>query len=318
MLHTLALGWCLSLLVGARVEAQGEPFVLIDATFTATAQNTSSSEYGVEPLPGVPENWRSPIDYSAGRVHVRVEVIEKPSSMRTLCNVCLAAGDKLTCMPYPPPYATPGTYDSEPKISSFWQYDVYDWTKPVEEVRVVVKDENGRFVQGNAAYFPTTLHVTVTVVPPGAEYKEGAVAAPRTSPDGGVAMTAAAAAGAEGAAATTGSASMGMTGMTGTTGMKTSGAASNGGAGAMKATRAPAPSAAGSSSQKMAAVPVAGMSRQIEQYIEPGSSCAVLHSSPKARYGEVVSIALALGHLVRSQRRRKRCARVERSHGRRR
>lgn len=300
MLHGLALGWCLSLLAGARVEAQGEPFVLVDETFTATAQNTSSSEYGVEPLQGVPENWRTPTDYSAGRVHVRVEVLEKPSSMRTLCNVCFAAGDKLTCMPYPPPYTTPGTYDSEPKISSFWQYDVYDWTKPVEEVRIVVKDENGRFVQGNAAYFPTTLHVTVTVLPPGAEYKEGAVAAPapRTSPDGGVAMTASAAAGAEGAAATSAG--------TRNTGTMTSATASNGGAGGTKATRAPAPSAAGSSSQKMAAVPDAGMPREISQYIEPGSSCAVLHLRPKARYGEAVSIALALGHLVRAQRRRKR------------
>lgn len=302
---------CCLLVLGAttpgRARADQAQFVLIDATFTATANNTMSSEYAVAPLPGAPANWRAPVDYVAGTLHVRVEVLEKPSDRETLCNVCLKAGDILTCQPYPKPYSKPGVYKSEAYFSSFWQYDMYDWTKPVERVNVVVKDENGRFVQGNPAFFPTKLHVTVTVVPPGERLMESDPL-DGDDMDGGVSETLPAAP----------AASTGMVSNASTAGAAAIAAsAASGSAG----TRASVGAAAGTSAAGHSA-PLAppNTERSISDYVDKGSSCAALHARPKARYGAVVSLAIAalsLRQIARIGRRTRRHARGVRSHGRR-
>jgi hypothetical protein len=226
--------------------------------------------------------------------------------METLCNVCFKAGDVLTCQPYPPPYTKPGVYKSEAYFSSFWQYDVYDWTKPVERVNVVVKDQNGRFVQGNPAYFPTKMHVTVTVVPPGERFVD-------SDPlqgddlDGGVGDT-----------------------MPGVPGMSPTGGPSTPSAGGAAGGVASRPlAAAGSVATASAGTSAAGQSapvaapdadRNIRDYLDEGSSCAVAHVRPKARYGAVVSLgvaAFALWRTARMGRRTRRHLRGVRSHRRR-
>jgi hypothetical protein len=299
---------CCFVLLGAAGGARADEgqFVLMDATFTAAANNTMSSEYAVAPLEGAPTNWRSPIDYASGRIHVRVHVIEKPSDMKTLCNVCFKESDVLTCMPYPPPYTKPGVYESEPKISSFWQFEVYDWTKRVERVNVVVKDENGRFVQGNPAFFPTKLHVTVTVIPPGGRYLDpGSLSG--DDADAGVLPD-------EPAAPTSVARDHNVTGSAGIAAPAVRPVASTAASTAAAGTLAAGPAAT------VAVPPSAGMDRNIRDYIEPGSSCAVLRACPKARYGGPVSIgfaALSLWQIARIGRRKRRHLRGVRSHGRR-
>lgn len=153
------------MLAGGDAAAQ-QQFVLVDATFTATAQNTMKSQYPIAPLPAAPSNWRTPINWAEGSIHVRLEVIEKPTALKTLGNVCFENSMTLTCQPYPPPFSSKGVYPSSAKISSFWQYDVFDWTKKLDRVYVVLKDENERIVQGSAQFYPTKMRVTVWVVPP--------------------------------------------------------------------------------------------------------------------------------------------------------
>lgn len=294
----------------SRARADQAQFVLIDATFTATANNTMSSEYAVAPLPGAPANWRAPVDFAAGTLHVRVEVLEKPSDRETLCNVCFKAADVLTCQPYPKPYTKPGVYKSEAYFSSFWQYEMYDWTKPVERVNVVVKDENGRFVQGNPAFFPTKLHVTVTIVPPGERLMESDPLG-GDDMDGGVIGTLP-----DEPAAPTGMVSNAST--AGAAGIVASSAPGSAGTAAAPVTAAGA-SAAGHS----APLTALNTERSINDYIDKGSSCAVLHARPKARYGAVVSLVIAAfslwqsARIARSGRRTRRHVRGVRSHGRR-
>jgi hypothetical protein len=291
MVRGLGLLCCLLVLGAHDAHAQEGQFVLVDATFTASANNTMSSEYAVAPLPTAPANWRAPVDYAAGTVHVRVRVLEKPSDMQTLCNVCFKSADTLTCQPYPDPYTKPGVYDSKAEISRFWQYEVYDWTKPVERVNVVIKDQTGRFVQGNAAYFPTKLHVTVTVVPPGGRYVEPDVV-PGEDADAGASPSQPSA----------------PTAMANTPG--SSGAAGNAGT-AARAAAAGMSAATGAAGQasSVAVPPVAGDGRTISDYIERGSACSVTNACPKARYGVGVSIgvvALSLWQIARFGRRKRR------------
>lgn len=304
MLRGLRLICLLVALSASAARADGSQFVLIDATFTAAANNTTSSEYAVAPLQGAPANWRSPIDYAAGKIHVRVQVLEKPSDMKTLCNVCFKASDVLTCMPYPEPYTKPGVYESEPKISSFWQYEMYDWTRPVERVNVVVKDENGRFVQGNPAFFPTKLRVTVTVIPPGERFI-GTDPVSGDDADAGVDM---------------------VPGEPVIPPAVARNHAMTGSAGVMAPVAPPvvntAPPVAGTPAAGRAAPvpppPVADtMNRSIRDYIEPGSSCAVLLARPKSRYGVAVSVAFAavsLWQIARIGRGKRRHLRHVRSH----
>jgi hypothetical protein len=296
---------CCVAVLGASAAARAEKaqqFVLVDATFTAATNNTMSSEYAVAPLEGAPANWRSPIDYAAGSLHVRIQVLEKPSEMKTLCNVCLKNNDVLTCQPYPPAYSKPGVYKSDAYFSDFWQFSVYDWTKPVERVNVVVKDENGRFVQGNPAYFPTKMHVTVTVVPPGERFIETDPLAGDDSDAGVVDNVPGAPAGP----------ATGMASNASTAGV--AGVVASGGVAGTTAAAAGA-SAAGSGA------PLAGpiTDRSIRDYIDEGSSCAVMHARPKARYGVAVSlsiVALCLWGFARTWRRTRRYERSVRSHGR--
>jgi hypothetical protein len=276
----LGLACCLGVLFAAHgvsvARAQDKQFVLIDATFTASASNTTSSEYAVAPLPTAPANWRTPVDYASGSLHVRIRVLEKPSAMKTLSNVCLKTGDVLTCMPYPDPYTKPGVYNSEPKFSTFWQYEMFDWTKPVERVNVVVKDENGRFVQGNPAFFPTKMHVTVTVVPPGERYVDPDPTMSDDDSDAGVGMS---------PTTTPGGAPRNPIGSS-SAGTAAPAAAGTAGIGAATA-------GVSGQSAPLAPPPTAGEGRSIRDFIDPGSSCAVLSARPKARYGAIVSVAFA-------------------------
>jgi hypothetical protein len=160
-----------------------QQLLLVDATYTATAQNTSSSHYRLTPLAGTPTNWRAPVDYAAGTMFARIEVIEKPSDSKTLVTICFE-GNVKTCMPYPPAYTAPGVYDVSWRIDSFWQYAMVDWTKGVQQVAVVLKTETEVEAQGDPLFYPAKMHVTVSLVPPGQTFVP-----PASQADAGVGPT---------------------------------------------------------------------------------------------------------------------------------
>jgi len=305
-----------------RASAQDQ-FVLVDMTFTATAQNTMLSQYALKPLAGAPANWRSPVDYASGSIYVRFEVMEKPSARSTLCNVCFENSGTLTCMPYAPPYTATGVTTSAPKIPKFWQYDVYDWTKPVELVQVVLKDEDTKLVQGDPQFYPTKMRVTVTVVPPGKTYVEDSTTGGggEIKPDAGAPSTAGGRGGSGNVAG--GSGGSRAAAAAGTGAVKAGTGAVSGVAG-----KAAAAGAAGRAGSSAGASPVAGalttgvsqaagaggpeaadagaMRPGVHDYLDPGSKCSVhggyVHGDRSLSTG--VWIATLLG-VLRVRRRRR-------------
>jgi hypothetical protein len=280
-----------------------DQFVLVDQTYTATAQNTSMSQYTIAPkTSGVPSNLKSPTDYTMGSVNVRYEVLEKPSDKPTLWGICFETANVLTCMPTPPSYTAPNVYTYSAAFSKFWQFSMFDWTKPIEKVLTTLKDGSMAAVQGDASYYPTKVHVTVTVVPPGKTFDPGdedagtpsKPAKPPTTPaagggsgSAGRSMTPGAGAGRGGQATAAGG--------SGTNafdaGPATAGSAGLG-AGGKSGTRASASTAAGSS---------AG---DINAYVDPGSSCAAVSGkshSPLSAAG--IAIGLVVGWLRRRRAR---------------
>ena len=156
--------WALLACLGAwALPVRAEQPTIIDATYTATADNTMESHYRIQPLAAAPTNWRAPVDYTSGMVRVRVEVLEKPSDKKTLVTICFE-GNAKSCMPYPPAYTAPGVYTFAASFSNFWQYDKLDWGQGIKDVAVVLKTETEVEAQGDPLYYPAKMHVTVNLV----------------------------------------------------------------------------------------------------------------------------------------------------------
>jgi hypothetical protein len=269
-----------------------EQFVLVDSTFTMTTQNTMQSQYEIAPLPAAPASWKSPVDWSRGSMHVRFEILEKPSNAKTLTNVCFETAGVLTCQPYPPPYATKGVFTSDDRLITFWQYSVFDWTKKLDHVIVVIKDENGKIVQGNTTFYPSKMRVTVTVIPPGKAYKDSPVT--EQDEDGGMPLVAPKADGglAPRAAGTSGD---------------TTGVAGARGAGLTATDAGPArngASATGTAGLSALQVADAGTGRSIRDYVDSGSTCAVSPAYARRSHALLAGFGLALACFAVRRRRR--------------
>ena len=285
-------GCALALLLGGAGPALAQDqFVLVDSTFTMTTMNTMQSQYAIAPLPAAPDSWKTPLDWSRGSMHVRFEILEKPGNAKTLTNVCFETGGVLTCQPYPPPYTAKGVFTSDDRLTTFWQYSVFDWSKKIDHVIVVIKDENGKIVQGSSTFYPSKMRVTVTIIPPGKAYKETPVTEmeddagmPLTAPKSDAGVTPRPA----GSSSSSGAAGMRAAGLTATdAGMARAGSTVSGSAG-------------------LSALQVtdAGTGRSIRDYIDSGSSCAVAPVRPRQPYA-LYALGLALGVLVMRSRRRR-------------
>jgi NADPH:quinone reductase-like Zn-dependent oxidoreductase len=87
------------------------------------------------------------VDYRNGTVHIRAEVIEKPAggtpTTWTLCYIpnkgrkvgygCTGTGV----------YKEKGVYESDVKMTSFWQNDNIVWEAGIKEMHLVMKDDSG-------------------------------------------------------------------------------------------------------------------------------------------------------------------------------
>jgi hypothetical protein len=185
--------WFGAALLGAYAQPSGaraDQFVVVDATYTATADNTDDSHFRVDPADGTPDDWRSPIDYASGKAYVRLEVIEKPSTAKTLYNICYEATPSYACMPYSPTYTAPGVYEFDYPFSAFYQDDQVDWSQGIRDIALILKDENQVKPQGDPDFYPTKIHVTITIVAPGSEYVPPAATADAGSADASVALDA--------------------------------------------------------------------------------------------------------------------------------
>src|SRR5258706_14282617 len=74
--------WLFAAVLAAAVcasRAARAEFVVVDATYTHSAQTTKDSHFRVQPPAGTPSNWTSPIDYASGEAWVRLEGQTKPA-----------------------------------------------------------------------------------------------------------------------------------------------------------------------------------------------------------------------------------------------
>lgn len=170
---TLAASCASIVALAAALPVQAEQFVLLDETYTATADNTAESNFVAKPKSGIPGNLSMPVDYATGRIHVELEVLEKPSSDTTLYNICFKNSSDYACLPYVR-YGQEGSYTDDPRFSDLWQYEAVDWSQGIDEVWLILKNESEAKVQGDAAFYPYKAHLTLTLVSAGSTFDPSA------------------------------------------------------------------------------------------------------------------------------------------------
>jgi MYXO-CTERM domain-containing protein len=121
-----------------------------------------------------PASLRSPVNYAEGNIHVRLEVLSKPSNLETLFTLCLHDASNITCIRYLPKYTAPGVYEYDQPMLGQYNYDVYDFGKPVSRVILAIKDGMERILDPSDpsydSFFPTEYRITLALVAKGAKY----------------------------------------------------------------------------------------------------------------------------------------------------
>lgn len=164
-----------------------EQFVLFDATFTYTkadADNSqpSKSHYYLRENDlnaDRPKDWTTSVDYRNGTVHIRSEVIEKPTGGEpttwSLCYIPNKGQKNGYGCTGTVVYREKGVYEQDIAMTKFWQNDSIVWSEGIKQMDLVMKDGSGG--NGHAhkrtdpeKFFPTKVRITMIQVSAGAKY----------------------------------------------------------------------------------------------------------------------------------------------------
>jgi hypothetical protein len=171
--------------------ASAEQRVLLDITYThAGAGAEPSHKHLKPPYPGgetPPTNWLSPIDWATGKVHLRLEVKTKPTTVKVQYETCFVQSGGYGCLgAYS--FTTVGVYEWDKDLPAMWQYSDIDWaTNAVSsEIAMVVKDANGNKIERNdPTLYPMDLRYVITLVSKGSAYTP---TVPMETPDAGISV----------------------------------------------------------------------------------------------------------------------------------
>ena len=164
--------------------SRAEQFTLFDVTFDFTWQDAinaspSKSHYYVKSdklNAQRPTNWMAPIDYRTGKVHIYLEVLEKPAGgQKQGWALCYVGGGSYGC-PYTKYYTEKGVYESEVDMTSFYNNATIDWTRGITEVDLVytINDSGSGhvhfFPELQAKTTPTKVRIAMVQVSKGSTY----------------------------------------------------------------------------------------------------------------------------------------------------
>jgi hypothetical protein len=184
----------------APAAGHAEQFVLFDVTYTYTQADAvnakpSKSHFYVRSQmnPMRPKDWTAPIDYRNGTVHVRTEVIDKPTggvaTAWTLCYIPYKGiGSGYGCT-NTSVFTEEGLFDRDVTMTSWWQNEDIVWSQGIMGMDLVLKDDKGVFSHMRPDpehFFPTTVRITMIQVSAGATYDASKVPnIPPAGADGG-------------------------------------------------------------------------------------------------------------------------------------
>ena len=129
--------------------------------------------------PNVPKDWTTPIDFRNGTVHIRMEVIEKPTGNAptkwTLCYIPNRGKDNMYGCTSTDLFTTTGIFEKDVSMNEFWENESIIWSEGIKQMDLVMKDDSGG--QGHAhkrsdheRFFPTKVRITMIQVAKGEMY----------------------------------------------------------------------------------------------------------------------------------------------------
>jgi hypothetical protein len=128
-------------------ESRADQFVVFDATFTYTwdeAMNAmpNKSHYYVNDGNWMnkarPKNWVSPANYRDGKVHIHLEVLEKPAGTQQAgWALCYVANVGNYGCPYTDYYTKTGVYEKDVDMHTFYNNNTIQWDSGVKQVDLV-------------------------------------------------------------------------------------------------------------------------------------------------------------------------------------
>lgn len=166
---------------------RAEQFVLFDVLFSYTKSDADNSRpskshyYVKDPVLNVnrPRDWTAPVDYRNGTVHVRLEVLDKPSggvpTTWTLCYIPnKGQGNNYGCTGTGI-YKEKGVYESDISMTSWWENKSIIWTEGIKQMDLVIKDDSGGSGHAHKRadhenFFPTKVRITMVQVSAGSTY----------------------------------------------------------------------------------------------------------------------------------------------------
>ena len=166
----------------------GEPLTLLGATFThygdESRQEAAFSFF--ETKESLTFDFRNPANYARGTLYQRLEVLSKPSDEVVQYQVCLVPADDITVAPACSnpaelTFTGRGTYQASQPLTSLSNYSKVDWSKGVESVLLVLRDDNGNPVSSSylykskptldfSAFYPMSVNYSAVIVPEGAVF----------------------------------------------------------------------------------------------------------------------------------------------------
>lgn len=169
------------------VRTANSQFVLFDVTFNYSKEDADNSKpnkshyYITGDMLNAdrPKDWTTPIDFSNGTVHIRIEVLEKPpGNAPTTWSLCYipnkGQGNGYGCTTTGV-YTEEGVYERDIPMTSFWENESIIWSEGIKQMDLVIKDDSGG--QGHAhkradheKYFPTKVRISMVQVAAGFKY----------------------------------------------------------------------------------------------------------------------------------------------------
>jgi tetratricopeptide (TPR) repeat protein len=163
------------------------PLVLLETTYTHRAADGELTPFiFFESSKAVQANLTTPTNYANGRIYQRLEVLQKPSSVKVHYQFCLVPDDDITISPACSEidalgFTSTGVYEMAQPLASFTDYTDVNWSKGISEFILVLRDSYGDPISNESStaneatfdldmFYPMKIRYTAVLVPEGGTF----------------------------------------------------------------------------------------------------------------------------------------------------
>lgn len=138
--------------------AVAQEFLLTDEVFAWNGVSHGREGGLIREIKGQPDNWLEPVNYAKGKVHLYLEILEKPSDIPAFCQTCFYQnGFKTEGCTTGIAFSKPGVYTAVGNVPvAFKNKPPFDHTKRIGTVSTHLreKDHTGDLLRNDIPHHP--------------------------------------------------------------------------------------------------------------------------------------------------------------------